>query len=360
MTSTILDPMGLGPIPQIPVVPTEVLARHQCYRQSDNGFKSAARLLQSLWREDRGYPSGHYNAADGTRQPLGSRLAPAIGRAGGGFLSREIATLVRRELMDHEIGTMIDPEDLYLNLLSRQQLVFNMFGHLKLRRDVATAVFRRLLPGPQMTVEDIRFAYVPGPRGGAYDTGSTAFDVLVRYSLPQGKRGFIALVVKYVDGFIDPLENIKARYSELAPVSRLSARPISFGKSRSMQLLRLHFMAERMLHQDQYAEGALMLVGPERNQRIREVAQYQCKFAKAAPWNVGFSYITLEHIIAAIAEEGDTKHARDLYRRYCDWWLVDGEIQLTSDEAEEGAHHEHIDSGAKVIFLPPPLLPPAT
>jgi hypothetical protein len=360
MISSLLDPLGLGPIPQIPVVPAEVLQRHQCYQHADNSFKSAARLLQSLWREDRGYPAGQAPGSDSKHKPLGSRLAPAIGRAGGGFLSREIATLVRRELMDHEIGTTIDPEDLYLNLLSRQQLVFNMFGHLKLHRDLATAVIRRLLPGQQMTVEDIRFAYVPGPRGGAYDTGGTAFSVLVRYSLPQGKRGFVALEIKYADGFIDLLENIKARYSELARASSFSARPRSFGKNRSMQLLRLHFMAERMLHQDQYAEGTLMLVGPEHNQRVREVAQYQCKFAKAAPWNVGFSYITLEQIIAAIAEEGDTKHARDLYRRYCDWWLVDGEIQLMSDEAEEGAHHEHIDSGAKVLFLPPPLLPPAT
>jgi hypothetical protein len=359
MISTFFDPLGLGPIPQIPVVPVEVLERHQCYRQADSGFKSAARLLQSLWREDRGYPAGQAHGPDGKRQPLGSRLAPAIGRAGGGFLSREIGTLVRRELMDHEVGAMIDPEDVYLNLLSPQQLAFNLFGHLKLHRDLATAVFRRLLPGRDMTVEDIRFEYAPGPRGGAYESGSTAFDVLVRYSLPRGKWGFFAFEIKYAEGFIDPLESLKAHYAELARSSSLGPQRKALGKSRSLQLLRLQLVSERMLHQDRYAEGTLLLVGPEHNKQVQTVGQSHGKLAGAAAWTVGFRSITLEQIIAAIAEEGETKHARSLYRRYCDWWLVDGEIHLMSDETEESAPREHMSTGAKVLFLPTPPLPPS-
>nr|WP_162815703.1 hypothetical protein [Microvirga aerophila] len=210
-----------------------------------------------------------------------------------------------------------------------------------------------------MTVEDIRFEYASGPRGGAYESGSTAFDVLVRYSLPQGKRGFIALEIKYADGFIDPLESLKARYAELARTTSLGLGPKrkALGTNRSLQLLRLQLLSERMLHQDGYAEGTLLLLGPEHNMQVQTVAQYQCELAGAAAWTVGFRYITLEQIIAAIAEEGDTKHARDLYRRYCDWWLVDGEIHLMSDEAEEDAQLEPMSTRAKVLFLPTPPLP---
>ena len=61
-----------------------------------------------------------YTSPDGKRRLLGSRLSPAAGRAGAGFLSPEIATLVWRELAYREIGAVIDPDRLFMNLLSSQ------------------------------------------------------------------------------------------------------------------------------------------------------------------------------------------------------------------------------------------------
>ena len=95
MISTLFDPMGLGPIPRIPLVHSDVLKRHRCLRPTDDRFKAAACLLQSLWRQDQGYPVGDYLSLDGKRRTLGSRLPAAVGRTGAAFLSPQGSRLVR-------------------------------------------------------------------------------------------------------------------------------------------------------------------------------------------------------------------------------------------------------------------------
>jgi hypothetical protein len=54
------------PIHQLPLVPANVLKKHRVHEPLDTRFRSAARLLQALWREDRGLP------IDGKRRKLGS------------------------------------------------------------------------------------------------------------------------------------------------------------------------------------------------------------------------------------------------------------------------------------------------
>ena len=160
---SLFDPSGLGPLPRVPLVPPDILRRHHCLRTTDDRFTAAARLLQSLWRTDRNLPPGTHTSPDGKRRLLGSRLSPAAGRAGAGFLTPEIWALVRRELAYREIGAVIDPDRLCLNLLSSQQLTFNLFGPLKRNLALATGVFRRLLPG----VEPGRDRYPVRARAGA-------------------------------------------------------------------------------------------------------------------------------------------------------------------------------------------------
>src|ERR671913_503660 len=58
---------------------------------------AAARLLQALWREDRGWPAGTLDTPQGP-VPLGSRLRQDYARAGANLLSREVARHVRLEL----------------------------------------------------------------------------------------------------------------------------------------------------------------------------------------------------------------------------------------------------------------------
>ena len=65
------------PIHQLPLIPANVLKKRRVHEPLDPRFRAAARLLQSIWREDRGLPIGSYVGEDGKRRKLGSRIAEA-------------------------------------------------------------------------------------------------------------------------------------------------------------------------------------------------------------------------------------------------------------------------------------------
>jgi hypothetical protein len=79
------------PIHQLPLIPANVLKKHRVHEPLDMRFRSAARLLQPLWREKRDLPIGSYVNEDGKRRKLGSRISEAAGRGGGNFLTPEMA-----------------------------------------------------------------------------------------------------------------------------------------------------------------------------------------------------------------------------------------------------------------------------
>jgi hypothetical protein len=84
------------PIHQLPLIPADVLKKHRVHEPLDTRFRSAARLLQGLWREERGLPIGSHLGEDSKRRKLGSRISEAAGKAGGNFLTPEIAHTARR------------------------------------------------------------------------------------------------------------------------------------------------------------------------------------------------------------------------------------------------------------------------
>src|SRR5436853_7896989 len=91
-----------------PLVPAEILNRFHVNEPYDTRFASSARLLQSIWREQRGLPVGKIKPEKGRRRPLGSRLTPEIARTGANFLTPEIAKLAWREAAYREYGAFID------------------------------------------------------------------------------------------------------------------------------------------------------------------------------------------------------------------------------------------------------------
>ncbi|MGB8900351.1 MAG: hypothetical protein WCC90_14425 [Methylocella sp.] len=98
------------PIHQLPLIPADVLKKLRVHEPVDTQFRSAARLLQALWREDQDLPIGSYVNEDGKRRKLGSRISEAAGRAGGNFLTPEIAHTARRQAAYREIGGLTDFE----------------------------------------------------------------------------------------------------------------------------------------------------------------------------------------------------------------------------------------------------------
>jgi hypothetical protein len=98
------------PIHQLPLIPASVLKKHHVHEPLDTRFRSAARLLQALWLEDRDLPISSYVGEDGKRRKLGSRISELAGNGGGNFLAPDIAHIARRESAYREIGALTDFE----------------------------------------------------------------------------------------------------------------------------------------------------------------------------------------------------------------------------------------------------------
>ena len=316
----------------LPLIPEAVMRKHHVHQSFDTRFRAAARLLQSLWRSDRQLPAGTYIRANGKPQKLGSRISLAAGRAGENFLTPDIAALVNREVCYREIGAMIDEERLFTNLLSSMPLVFNLFGPLRLDLKLATAVMSRLFPSFNGTVTQVLFEHAPSRSNPAFTDDRTAFDAVIRYTTDAGRRGFIAFEVKYSEACTEPVPPPKPRYVDLSRQTGLFLDPDGpqLRTNPLQQLWREHCLAQTMVQNGLYDEGSLVLVAPRLNHLVQNAAAaYGCQLTEPGEGKVGFMNLHLETFIDALRTAGAAEHAGKLHRRYCDFWLVDGEIELS-------------------------------
>ncbi len=167
------------PIHQLPLIPADVLKKHRVHEPLDTRFRSAARLLQALWREERGLPIGSYVNEEGKRRKLGSRISQAAGWGGGNFLNPEIAHTARRETAYREIGALIDAERLATNLLSSMPLTFNLLAPWGHAFERASGYLIELLPAFTGAARQLLFEHSPlslnvfqAPCGGAKEAGT--------------------------------------------------------------------------------------------------------------------------------------------------------------------------------------------
>jgi hypothetical protein len=149
-------------IHQLPLIPANVLKKRRVHEPLDPRFRAAARLLQSIWREDRGLPIGSYVNEAGKRRKLGSRISEAAGKAGGNFLTPEIAHTARREAAYREIGALIDADRLATNLLSSMPLAFNLLAPWGHSLERASGYLIELLPAFTGAARQLLFEHLPG------------------------------------------------------------------------------------------------------------------------------------------------------------------------------------------------------
>lgn len=325
MAPTFGEPLG-----HLPLIPEAVLRKHSCHETLDGRFRSAARVMQSIWREDRGLPIGSYVGEDKKRRKVGSRISDSAGRAGFNFLTPAIAHVVHREVAYREIGAMIDEERLYTNLLSSMPLCFNLFVPLKQELVRATSVLHELIPAFAGTARQVLFEHSPGRGNPRFTADYSAFDALIRYVSPEGRRGFVAIEVKYSESMREPVARMRPRYDELAETSGLFIDPAdpALRGNPYQQLWREHLLAQSMIDAGLYDEGVFVTIAPEHNHQVQEAtAGYRALLQEPSEGKVSFVDLTLEQVIEAI-RLSDPDHASALHRRYCDWWLVDGEIEL--------------------------------
>jgi hypothetical protein len=316
-------------LPRIPLVPDDLLKRNNVLCTLDTRFRRAARLLQCLWLKDHNIPTDTtVRGETATVIGFASNLHPDAADAGKNFLTPAIHQFVLRELVLREEGAAIDEDRLFANALSSMPLTFNLFGPLALDPDLATAVFRRLLPEFVHTVEHIAFEHSPGRRESRFLLDGTAFDLAVRITTPDGESATIFIEVKYSEDMMGPAARIRDRYDEAARAVHLYNDPESpLLRSLALeQLWREHMLAQLAVDHGITSRAVFVAIGPRLNRRVMTAFRvYQNELIHLEHQDTdraGFEPITLETFVDAINAAGATELALSLWRRYLDFERV--------------------------------------
>jgi hypothetical protein len=339
--ATILDPSDLGPLHVAPLVPIEILQKHKVDVPTDQRFRAAARLLQALWREDRGLVIGHYLNGQGKRVRLGSRITPVAGRQGENFLSPDIATLVRRECLFREIGALLEVDRLQTNLLSSMPMTFNLFAPLKVNLRNAARFIDELFPGFMAECKAVRFEHSPGRGDPRYTADHSAFDVCLYGLSATGDRVFVAFEIKYSETGFEPIpERFSPRHFAIAEQAGLllETEDPTIALNPVQQLHREHCLAQSILDNDKADAGIFVLLAPSLNHLVQDMGvTYARKLAPSAAGKVRFETVTLERSIHALASIGLITHAQKLFGRYADFRRIEGELDLEFENQRAAA-----------------------
>ncbi|WP_398473209.1 PGN_0703 family putative restriction endonuclease [Tardiphaga sp.] len=318
--------------PRVPLLSEALLKGHECYFEIDTRFRRAARLLQALWLKDHNIATGFHvrqNEAGDTVMPLSSVLSAEAARAGRNFLTADIHAAVRRELLMREIGACYDEERLFGNALSSGPLTMNLLIPLAQDLDLATAVFRRLLPDVIHQVLAVRFETAPLPRrdpAGLED--GTAFDAAIDAVDPDGVPITCFIEIKYSEDMCGPAARLRETYDIRSREVRLFIDPDS-PTLRNLgleQLWREAMLAQIAVDRGCTPRAHFMAIGPRLNRRVQVAFQNFANELIPAddqdPDRIGFTSLTLESFIEAIRDCGNVELANALWQRYADFGRV--------------------------------------
>ena len=303
----------------LPLLPTGLLRRYHCAEPQDTRFRSAARLRQSLWREEHGYACGRYIHPDGRTCRLGSMVSARVGQRGVNLIDPSLIPLVQREIAYREIGAVIYVDRLWCNLLTSQALVFNLFGPCKQNLGLATAVMRRLVPDLVGEVTEVLFEHSPGRGLSRYTADHTAFDVLLRCITPQVRSAFVAIEVKFSEAPAGIASPARPRYDALSRDAGVFRDPDApaLRYAPIEQLWREQLLVTAMLSTGAYQEGRLLVIAPQLNTECQTaITRYRNELVSGDPAEARFQAITLEDLVTTIGCAGAHSIAARLTDRY--------------------------------------------
>ncbi|MBE9502302.1 MAG: hypothetical protein KAX23_05565 [Dehalococcoidia bacterium] len=319
--------------------PRKLLEEYKVNVQSDTAFRANARLLQSIWRRKN---FGDKIGADSNKKIELGNLLPediAVNREAN-FLTDRIYRIVKEAVSQKgKNNALIAEPRIWTNLLSSQPLCFNLFGELEADKDkdLATKLFKKLLPELVKEVEKIKFEYSPGRRDPKYLGDRTAFDIFVEFTATDGEKGFTGIEVKYAETIINkPLAKGKTeeelrlkreRYQEVADKSGIFKEEKKYRTellfSNIHQIWRDHLLAWSILQEenDKYKHGLYMFLYPKDNiQCFRAISKYLKTFKKDDEQVNRFYPVTIESVINILKNipkrRGDAKWVEDFENRY--------------------------------------------
>jgi len=179
----------------------ELRKKYKTYYYDKTDFAPNARLLQSIWRTENDFEFDKY----------GNFLKLDFAKeTGANFLTNKIFEIVKFEVENKHIdGKVIQEPRIWKNLLSSQPLAFNLFGELKINKELATAIFKKLYPDRNIkSVTAIEFEYSPGRKKTKYTGDSSAFDVFIEYKTEKDKKGFFG-IGDFI--YLYPTENLNCK-----------------------------------------------------------------------------------------------------------------------------------------------------
>lgn len=290
----------------------ERLKYHVDYPQ-DTDFSAYARLLQSKWREKKGFPvlkMGNFLDVDFAKKLKVN------------FLTDNIRELVVEEIKNaKKNGGLIGEPRIWNNLLSSQPLCFNLFGELHYDLNLATKYFQSLFPNKIDEITAIKFEYSPGRGFAKYLDDHSAFDVFVEFKRNKLK-GFIGIEVKYAESLKEETKdkakkNYKVRYAELTlnsglfkenSIENLKQPPLS-------QIWRDHLLS--IATRQDYDMGFFVFLFPSKNTQCQKGVDSYRKFLAADDEELnGFYPRHLEEFIYSLSDLINAEWTVELKERY--------------------------------------------
>ena len=266
------------------------------------------RLLQSLWREEKGLAAG-----EDKHGKNGALLAKAD--ALENYLTPNIRTVVNKRGFKHR-----------QNLLFSQVLCFNLFGELTCDRDLATCVLADMSKGRVARVRAIKFEFSPGRQDRRYTGDNTAFDVYIQYETRSGGKGFVGIEVKYHErlttGRNEDFRRRGDRYNQIAEKMECfcDARLKCLQGTPLQQIWRDHLLIGAHKHTDEFEDAFFVLLYPKANcyysQAVEDYRKCLCDASSFQSW-------TLDDLVQRLMTRSSAKWIQSFHHRYLDFSPVD-------------------------------------
>lgn len=274
-------------------------------------FASRARLLQSIWRDEKKFIFEDYGNL------LNEDFAK---KSGKNFLTKHIFDIVKDEVKNkYKLGKVIKEPRIWNNLLSSQPLAFNLFGELKLNTGIATKVFQDIFPERNIKIiNTIEFEYSPGRGDPKYTGDKSAFDVFIEYVSKDNKSGFLGIEVKYAEDLNDKPSTHKSIYESISQKSKIFnlAKLEDLKKKPIQQIWRDHLLALSLFITNQdYAIGDFVYLYPSGNINcLKGIEKYKLTFSKVKEKH--FKPLTIEELIKKLKKYSRENWINEFEYRY--------------------------------------------
>ena len=296
----------------------EIREKYKTDYYDKTDFASNARLLQSIWRTENGFEFDKY----------GNFLKLDFAKeTGANFLTNGIFKIVKFEVENKNIdGKVIQEPRIWNNLLSSQPLAFNLFGELKINKELATTIFKKLYPERNLKrILAIEFEYSPGRKNLKYTGDSSAFDVFIEYETEKNKKGFFGIEVKYAEDLNDEPSTHKNTYEkissesgifEMTNIDSLKEKPIQ-------QIWRDHLLTLSLfVTNNDYEIGDFIYLYPSENMNCKSgIEKYKSTFKESI--ENYFKPLTIEKLVETIKIHCSDKWIIDFENRYLEFKKIE-------------------------------------